>query len=279
MAPVHHERATTREGEREKMKKSFLIGMAAVFFLTAGSMAQAQTIRDRAEYRPSSDIYFDIATGKLLGGDYPIPETVADREWQLNLWYQSEFSAESIEDFNDNLLTSGGLNFTDPDYYVLDMPGDDLSPIEFANLVTPDPPPDPPLPPTSIIGYADWTITGEWEGGNIRHTILSGNMNGNYLQTFPQKYRSFDGEGDANPQEAFNGNLLLTEVLGYTFTDLGDGTGRLTVDMFPIAAGPWGAASTVEAGSQDASGMLNYLFILIVPIGAAVIRKRLRKGK
>ncbi len=72
-------------------------------------MAQAQSIQDRPEYPPSSDIYFDTATGQLLGSVYPVPP-VSDQEFHVNVLYQDPYSAESIDAYNDragaSLLTN-----------------------------------------------------------------------------------------------------------------------------------------------------------------------------
>ncbi len=201
------------------MKKFFTIFAAVIIIISTGVMVQAQTILDRPEYRPSTDIYYDMATGQLLGSVYPIlPE--ADQDFQLNILYQAPFSNNSIDQFNDNNGGGAGVNnFGDPESYWLEMSVGTAS-VEFANL-------DPGPCTTDILESADWTITGKW--GDCHHTIMSGSMAGDKLTLSPRKYRSYDGEGSANENEPFDGGLLDIEIASYTVSDMGDGVGKLTV--------------------------------------------------
>ncbi len=234
--------------------------------ISIGGMVQAQTIEDRPEYRPSSDIYFDLATGQLLGSAYPIASQ-ADQEFQLNILYQKPFSSDDINQFNDN--DGGGVadyNFGDPEQYWLEISENGTSPVEFANL-------DPDSCTTSILEDVEWTITGKW--GACHHTILSGRMVGDKLIVSPRKYRSYDGEGDANDNEPFDGMLLNTEIASYTVSDMGDGVGKLTITI----PEDWETASTTGAGYRSVSNILNYTFFLMVPIGAVLLWRGLRRRR
>ncbi len=245
------------------MKKLLTIFTAMAIIISVGAMVQAQTIEDRAEYRPSTDIYFDIATGQLLGSVYPIPALV-EQEFHLNVVYGAPWTDAEIDTFNDRANLDGplGLAFGDPESYYLDMPDDDAAIIEYLDHET----------GTEIIGSADWTITGKW--GDSHHTILSGIMTDNALAIYPRVYRSYD---QVNEVEVFEGALLPSEVVSYTFTDLGNGIGLLSAEYGVSSA--WSVASVVGTTNKDISNTLNYLFILMVPAGAVLIWKGLRRKK
>ncbi len=247
------------------MRKIWMILAAVTIIISAGAMVQAQTIMDRPEYRPSTDIYFSFANGQLLGSVYPIVP-LADREFQLNILYQISFPNNDINQFNDyDGGGAGGYNFGDPESYKLEIHPAGAA-IWFANLTS--------SPCThNIVEYANWTISST--SAPCNHTILSGTRVNNKLVLSPQRYRSYDGEGLANEKELFDGALLRTDILSYTITDMGGGVGRLSLN--DPSASPWEAASITGAEDRSISIIMNCLLFLMVLPGAMLLWRIWRK--
>lgn len=219
------------------MKTKVLTICVVMAVLAIGSTAQATTIRDRAEYRPSTNIYFTESTGRMLG------HTQTSGEFQMNVEYQSGILDTAIDTFNDREgAETEGLAFGDAPYYYLDMSGS--ADIWYYGLDGQYPwnPNGSADSPHNPIGTAEWTLT-YWEGtptggnpGKWAHTILSGTIDGDYLEVDPQVWRAFDNVAAANDDEIWNGALLDCEMLGYTVSSVGDGVGLLTVSSVPEPA-------------------------------------------
>ncbi|GEM_PF-5258186 len=178
--------------------------------LSASTAARADlSIRDRAEYRPSSELVlgvYDAVKGWRLTD-----------EFQLNLEYQDGIKNTVIEAFNDYGYPTT-LNFPDGDYYYLKVDVAGGLPIGIYDSTQ-------AYALDSGESWVQWTLSGWWSGKF--HTILAGDIiDGNFLHVRPpQGYRTFLGEGLYNDVEVFSGAIVKTEVTGYSFeAPLGEGS-------------------------------------------------------
>jgi len=205
------------------VKKLITIFAVGALIIAVGSVAKATSIQDRPEYIPSSDIIFNIATGQLLGSpDHLGPPGNGDGTgaFHINVLHQNGWTDAQIDFFNDRGITEGnpgGYAFGDPQYYSLDISGNAHIWRDWADTGE----------------TADWAITGSW-GDQWTHTILYGDIvgDGDYLKLKPTVYNTFRSEANAY-EGVFDGAQLLTEVAGYTYTDLGNGNGRLGMNPVP----------------------------------------------
>ena len=197
--------------------------------------ASAVSIQDRADYRPSTSIYFvdsgSLEDGVLLG------DTPTSGEFQVNLEYYSAAPADmaKVDQFNDNCLhgppPSGcdsptGWNWVDPEQYTVSL-SLDMSADVYADNV--------------VVTAADWAITGEW--GGWQHSIFYGDIDdldssttisdGDYLAINPPGYHSFPGEGWANANEQWNLAVIPTEIAGYFVSSTAPDEGLLSVHLVP----------------------------------------------
>lgn len=196
------------------MTRQRTIVCALAAFLAAASVIQADTIRDKPGYVPSTGLTLGAA-GSEWGGETGF---VIAEPFQINLEYQAGILDADIDAFN--AYDPGGnwdLNFTDYDEYVLkiDINGG-LSTWTYPDSEQAD------------SGDADiqWTLTG-WH-----QTILAG-----YIEVYPgggrlvvdpsTMYRSFPSDPPVNDVEVFSG-LVAMEIVAYTFTgdvdDIGEGS-------------------------------------------------------
>ena len=195
------------------------------------SVAQAVSIRDRAEYVPSSSLSLgslDATKGYALASDF-----------QLNLEYQIGIANSSIEGFNDWRAPSlGSWNFPDGDdgYYFLKIDQAGSLPIGIYDYETP---PEQLYSPDSGSSWAQWTLS-YWDdqGGNwYFQTILAGDIIDNTLHVNPTgEYRTFLWDGLANAVEVFGGATIDCEVLGYSFTGQITNGSILTPNLVPEPA-------------------------------------------
>lgn len=231
--------------------RSLLTICVVGMILTIGATANAD-ITTRAEYIPSSDIRFTISGGQLLGSPAhqgppgnTVPPTGA---FHINVLHQDPpWTDAQIDYFNDRGITvgnPGGYAFGDTEAYWLDLTTDGTSSIDYAGS------------PTGT--FADWTITGTW--GTWSHTIMTGDFvdkdssggvsDGDYLKLDPQAYRTFPPS--ANPFEGvFAGALLTSEVLGYTYTDIGGGVGNLAINVVPVPGAFLARHARLEFGWRE----------------------------
>jgi len=198
---------------------------------TVDESPDGHSIKNRLEYRASTNIYFTIADGQLSGS------TIGSGDFQLNLEYQACYNDNAMAAFNDvDGGKAAGFNFGDAVQYDFELRTDGLSPIDYYDAEG--------TGLTETRGYADWTITGKWgTGDSVRHTILSGDWDdndtsgdlsdGDYLQINPHAYRSYDGEAspNVNDNEIFDGALLICEMLGYTYRYVDGTDGLLEVNI------------------------------------------------
>jgi hypothetical protein len=184
---------------------------AALLIVAMAATAWGASIRDRAEYRPSSDLTlgtYDAAKG------YQMPD-----EFQLNLEYQGAIPDSEIEAFDDYFLdkTPPELNFPDGERYYLQVNCAGELPIGIWEYRTS--PYEQYYAPDSGASWVQWTIS--YWSGSFLHTILAGdiiNPGGpdTYLRVRPTGgFRTFVGDGTANYVEVFDGETVFCEVLGY----------------------------------------------------------------
>jgi len=213
--------------------------LAVGLILAVTAMAGAVTIRDRAEYRPSSDL---VLGTYVAGKGYQMPD-----EFQLNLEYQAGIPNQDIEDFNDYFLdhTPPELNFPDGEQYYLEVNCSGGLPIGIWEYRTS--PYEQYYAPESAESWVQWTLTyyAGGSGAGFFHTVLAGdivNPGGpdTYLRVQPTGgFRSFVGDAAANYVEVFDGETVASEVLGYHSpvgcSDLAGGTatGTLEADLVP----------------------------------------------
>ncbi|HUU91772.1 MAG TPA: PEP-CTERM sorting domain-containing protein [Phycisphaerae bacterium] len=215
---------------------AILAGISLLLAVTA--TAGATSIRDRAEYRPSSD----LALGTYAAGQgYQMPG-----EFQLNLEYQTGIPDAEIEAFNNYFLdkTPPELNFPDGDYYYLRVDCSGKLPIGIWDYNS-----DPmaqEYAPDSEEDWVQWTMSYWYTSGgqDYLHTVLAGDIvtsgSDSFLRVLPSTgFRSFVGDATANYVEVFEGETVLSEVLGYhtsqTCSDLmaGTATGTLEAELVP----------------------------------------------
>ena len=210
--------------------------LTAVVFVLAGPAA-ADNIRDRPEYRPSSDIIVDATGSDGLGTPYMGEGPgggfgyLLAAPFQLNALYQSPVADSTVDAFNDyNYPTD--LNFADAaDRYYIAIDEDGGLPI-FA------------MEPwgTQIYGagsgedWVQWTISGFW-GLPTAVTVLAGDFIGDadtltgFLRVQPYlAQRAFPGDFAPLP----GGSLVTSEVVGYWVNGFNpDGTVTLHAALVP----------------------------------------------
>mgnify|MGYP006191634039 CR=1 FL=1 len=217
--------------------RSLLLASAFVLSFLASSSVNALSIQDRANYRASTDIYFEDS-GSLTGGEL-LGDTPTSGQFQINLEYYNANAVDmgQIESFNDNCLNGPtpaapgcdsptGWNWVDPEQYVVTLSMDATAEIWSDDVHVAD---------------ADWTITGAW--GGWQHTIFFGDLDdldsssdisdGDYLSISPAGYHSFPGEGWANANEQWNLSLIPSEIAGYHVFSTGPAEGLLSVNIVP----------------------------------------------
>ena len=215
-----------------------LLAAALGLAFFAPSAANASAIQGRADYRPSTDIFFDDTSGGSLTGGPLSGDTSGSGEFQLNVAYYNNDPVDraAIDQFDDKCLNGQppgdctdptSWNFTDAVQYTVDITLDSSANI-YADL------------PSQIIGTADWTITGTW--GGFSHTIFYGDVidndgsvdisDGDFLDN-SGGYHSFPGSGWANLNEVWSQQVLPTDVGGYTVSSQSASIGLLSVDLVP----------------------------------------------
>ena len=186
------------------------LGLVLAVVGTAG----ATSIRDRAEYRPSSDLTLGTY---VAGKGYQMPN-----QFQLNLEYQAGIPNAEVEAFNDYFLdkTPPQLNFPDGDYYYLMVDCDGNLPIGIWEYRTS--PYEQHYAPDSGEDWVQWTLSYDYSSGgtDYLHTVLAGDVvtsgGDSYLRVLPYTgFRSFVGDATANYVEVFDGETIKSEVLGY----------------------------------------------------------------
>ena len=215
---------------------AFLAGIGLLLAVTG--TAGATSIRDRAEYRPSSD----LTLGTYVAGQgYQMPD-----EFQLNLEYQAAIPDAEIEAFNDYFLdkTPPELNFPDGERYYLMVDCDGNLPIGIWDYIAS--PMAQEYAPDSAEDWVQWTMSYRYTSGTDDYfqTVLAGDIvtsgSDTFLRVLPSTgFRAFVGDAAANYVEVFDGATVLSEVLGYhpsqTCSDLeaGTATGTLEAELVP----------------------------------------------
>ena len=205
--------------------------------LALASPAAADDIRERPEYRPSSDIIVDATgsdgagtawMGEGPGGGYGY---LLAAPFQLNALYQSGIANSTVDGFNDYNYP-GDLNFADaPDRYYIAIDEDGGLPIfamePWGNQI---------YGAGSGEDWVQWTISGFW-GLPTAVTVLAGSFTGDvdtltgYLEIHPYlAQRAFPGDFAPLP----GGSLVTSEVAGYqVFGPNPDGTVTLHAVLIP----------------------------------------------
>jgi hypothetical protein len=168
------------------------------------------SIRDQDDYVATTG--FSIGAFQEEGDWTPAGFVLAD-QFQINLEYQDGVDSEGVDLWNN--WNENGVNWLDPEYYVLSI---DVDGGLTASQYTGDS--DNPLEDYSE--NLQWTITG-WD-----HTILGGYIEDGRLVVSPANtYRPFDPALNVNVQENFSG-YTQTELTALTFTgdvsEIGDST-------------------------------------------------------
>ncbi len=210
------------------MKKLITIFAVVALILTVSSQASAiSTYADlvsRSEYR--------VSTGLTLGAYYnPVDDgsshegaigyVIAD-PFQLNLLYQDGIDDIAINAFND-YNSPGALNTADNDYYFLRIDETGGLPIGIWDYTGAEPGGPQFYAPDSDESWVDWTLSYWSSSGGYFQTVFAGDMQVSGSETTLSvnpyaSYRTFLWDGFANDVEVFNGALVDTEVVAYTFS-------------------------------------------------------------
>ena len=211
--------------------------LTAVVLALAGPAA-ADNIRERPEYRPSSDIIVDglgkdgagtpFGPGEGPHGGYGY---LLDAPFQLNALYQSGVANSTVDLFNDYNYP-GDLNFADAaDRYFIAIDEDGGLPIlamePWGNQI---------LGPGSGEDWVQWTITGFFDASGAV-TVLAGDFIGDadtltgFLRVQPYlAQRAFPDDFAPLP----GGSLVTSEVVGYWVNGFNpDGTVTLHAALVP----------------------------------------------
>ena len=205
--------------------RRFWVALSSALLLATN--AEATSIQDRPEYRPSTDIYFEDLSDSLQGGQ-TLGHTPTSGEYQINLEYYSADPADqaAVDTFNDSDGGQAeGLNWGDANQYNVSLSVGGAE-VWSGNTHVTD---------------ADWALTGAW--GSWQHTIFYGDWHdldasggvssGDYLEIMPPGYHAFPGEGWVNANEVFSLAVIPTEIHGYTVYDAGTQLGLLSVNTAP----------------------------------------------
>lgn len=211
------------------MKKFLTLFCVVALMMVLSSPALATgtyaDLTGRTEYRASTGLtlgaYYDPVSSGSPHED-AIGYVIAD-PFQLNLLYQDGIADSAINAFNDYNYP-GALNFADNDYYFLRI-GSNL-PIgiwDFENAIQ-------YYAPDSEEPWVDWTLSYWSHSGGYFQTIFAGDIqvsgSDTTLSVNPYAgYRTFLWDGFANDVEVFNGALVGSEVVAYTFSGtIGEGS-------------------------------------------------------
>jgi len=218
----------------EKMKKFLTICAVMTLVLTVSSQASATStyadLVSRPEYVASTGLTLGTHYDGSQGTPHPgaIGYVIAD-PFQLNLLYQDGIDDSAINAFNDYNYP-GALNFADNDYYFLRIDGNGELPIGIWDYTGTEPGGPQFYAPDSGESWVEWTLSYWSHSTGYFQTIFAGDIqvsgSDTTLSVNPYaSYRTFLWDGFANDVEVFNGALVDSEVVAYTFSGtIGEGS-------------------------------------------------------
>jgi hypothetical protein len=120
------------------------------------------------------------------------------------------------------------------------------------------------------------TIIGGFFPGLSRLAVFLGNGDGTF--TAPLKFRTGNGPTSVAIRDLNGDGREDLAVANAGFNVPNDSSVSVFINRTGVAS-LWGAASTVAMKAKPASDILNYLFVLLVPIGAMMLWKQRRRTK
>lgn len=253
--------------------RSLKLCIASGLLLAITGMAGAGGIYDLD--RHSSDVIVTPGVWSVDWTDAVSPSMAINAEFQVSLANEDAGPpTNDVWDFNHYTVADGHDwtkgNFADYEYYKVQIDGrDGTLPIYYYDNNG----------DVTIVGNAEWTIT-YVAGGTPYQTVLAGTVEdflvqdlgggksqvSGFLRVDPQQgYRSF-GPPPVNAVEVFAGSIVLSDLVGYSFSQTGTGV--------PASETTWTPDDDIVLKAQVVPEPLTVLGVILGVSGIAGYAKR-----